>query len=374
MLYYLSEYLFQHFYIEKGIDFFKIFFIVRYLSVRAALAAFTALLISIALGPWFIRKLYRLNIGQEIRTHECPPLAAMHKDKKGTPTMGGILILFAIMVPTFLWIDVLNVFAIILIISTLWLGALGAKDDYLKIKHKRSKGLSIRRKLIWQCILGLLVGVLLYLIPKEIYPKSLFVPFYTYEIIGTVGLFYILLATVVIVGSSNAVNLTDGLDGLAIGCSIVACSVFIIISYLTGNVKTAEYLNIPFILGSGEAVIFLSSVVAAGLGFLWFNAYPAQVFMGDTGSLALGGAIGTAALIVKKEVLLVLVGGVFVIEALSVLIQVYVFRTKHRRVFLIAPIHHHFEMKGYHEVKVTVRFWIVAIIFALMSLSSLKMQ
>jgi len=376
MLFYLFEYLHQHYYLEKGIKFFSPFRVFRYLSFRAALAAFTALIISIIIGPWFIKKLYQLKIGQQIRTDECPPLATMHRDKKGTPTMGGILILIAIMVPTFLWIELYNVFAVILIVSILWLGMLGARDDYLKIKREKSKGLSIKSKLIWQAVLGLLIGLVLYFLPSKIYPKTIFVPFYKYPIfdLSDMGIVFVIFAAVVIIGSSNAVNLTDGLDGLAIGCTIVASAVYIVISYITGNFIVSDYLNIQFIRGSGEAVIFLSSIVGAGLGFLWFNAYPAQVFMGDTGSLALGGAIGTVALVVKKEILLILVGGVFVAEALSVLIQIYVFRKKHRRFFLIAPVHHHYEMKCYHEVKVTVRFWIVAIIFALLSLASIKLQ
>ena len=376
MLYYLFGYLYDHFYEGEEIKIFSPLRVFKYLSFRAALAAFTALMISIIFGPWFIRKLYKFNIGQQIRTHECPPLAAMHKDKKGTPTMGGILILFAIVLPTLLWIDLMNIFSVVLVFSTLTLGALGGHDDYLKIKHKQSKGLSIRSKLIWQALIGLAVGVILYFVPSDIFPKTIFVPFYKYPLLdfGVISFIFIIYAAMVIVFSSNAVNLTDGLDGLAIGCTIIASAVYIVISYITGNKIISNYLNVQYIQGSGEAVIFLASIVGAGLGFLWFNAFPAQVFMGDTGSLALGGAIGTAALVVKKEILLIIVGGVFVIEALSVLIQVYVFRTRHRRVFLIAPIHHHFEMKGYHEVKVTVRFWIVAIIFALISLASLKLQ
>jgi phospho-N-acetylmuramoyl-pentapeptide-transferase len=376
MLYYLFSYLYQHYYVERGIEFFSPFRVFRYISFRAGLASMTALVLSIIIGPWFIRKLYQLKIGQQIRTEECPPLATMHRDKKGTPTMGGILILVAILVPTLIWIDLHNVFSVILILSAFCLGILGGRDDYLKIKRRQSKGLTIRSKLIWQILLGLLIGSVLYFIPKEIYPKTIFVPFYKHPLIDMsgIGIIFIVFAAFVIVASSNAVNLTDGLDGLAIGCTIVASAVYIIISYITGNIIVSDYLNIQYVRGSGEAVIFLSSMIGAGLGFLWFNAYPAQVFMGDTGSLALGGAIGTVALVVKKEILLILVGGVFVIEALSVLTQIYVFRTRHRRFFLIAPIHHHFEMKGYHEVKVTVRFWIVAVIFALISLASIKLQ
>ncbi|MBN1917157.1 MAG: phospho-N-acetylmuramoyl-pentapeptide-transferase [Verrucomicrobia bacterium] len=392
----------------------------QYLSVRATLAAITAMALSIMLGPWLIRKLYALKIGQPIRKDECPPLHALHRSKEGTPTMGGVLIVAAMVLPTLLWADMLSVFVLLVVGATLWLGVLGGIDDYLKIKQRNSKGLRARTKLAWQVLLGALVGCVLVAMPEpgrllsttqpnllkslsgesaeeavngtvngthpapdvrnvirdygiRGYPKTLFLPFYRYPLVW-LGAFYALLAVFVIAGSSNAVNLTDGLDGLAIGCSTTVAFVYVVISYLTGNFLLADYLNIEFINGSGELVIFLASMIGAGLGFLWFNAHPAQIFMGDTGSLALGGALGTVALIVKKEFLLLIAGGIFVIEALSVILQVAFFKWKRRRIFRMSPLHHHFEMCGWSETKVTVRFWIIAITFALLSLASLKLQ
>ena len=414
MLYYLLTWLHQHILevYEKDLPL-RVF---KYLSFRAGLAAITAMAVSILLGPWLIRKLYALKIGQPIRKDECPPLHALHRDKEGTPTMGGVLIVAAMVVPTLLWADVLGPFVLLVVGATLWLGVLGAIDDYLKIRHRNSRGLKARTKLTWQILLGVVVGLVLVampapkrehsttrpqlvaaLAPDETetpadgtrvtpdvpailnkhkisgYPKSLFVPFYRYPV-AWIGGFYVLLAVLVIAGSSNAVNLTDGLDGLAIGCTTVVAFVYIIISYLSGNFLLSDYLNIEFINGSGELVIFLAAMVGAGLGFLWFNAHPAQVFMGDTGSLALGGAIGTVALIVKKEFLLLIAGGIFVLEAVSVILQVGYFKWKRRRLFKMSPLHHHFEMCGWSETKVTVRLWIIAISFALISLATLKLQ
>jgi len=414
MLYHLFTWLHQHILdvYDKDLPL-RVF---KYLSLRAALAAITAMVISIALGPWLIRKLYALKIGQPIRKDECPPLHALHRNKEGTPTMGGVLIVAAIVLPTLLWADVLGPFVLLAVGATLWLGALGAVDDYLKIRHHNSIGLRKRTKLAWQVLLGLTVGVTLVAMPapkRELsttrpqllneltgsvppqttgvaapapdvravlkeheirgYPKTLFLPFYRWPV-AVIGAFYILFAVLVITGSSNAVNLTDGLDGLAIGCSIAVALVYIVISYVSGNFLLSDYLNIEFINGSGELVIFLSSMVGAGLGFLWFNAHPAQIFMGDTGSLALGGAIGTVALVVKKEFLLLIAGGIFVIEAASVILQVAYFKWKRERLFRMAPLHHHFEMCGWSETKVTVRLWIIGTIFALLSLASLKLQ
>ncbi len=407
MLYYLFTWLQQY------ISPLRVF---KYLSFRAGLAAITAMAVSILLGPWLIRKLYALKIGQPIRKDECPPLHALHRDKEGTPTMGGVLIVAAMVVPTLLWADVVGPFVLLVVGATLWLGVLGAIDDYLKIRHRNSRGLRARTKFAWQVVLGAVVGLVLVampapkreysttrpqlvaaLAPEETkapadgtavtpdvrailkthkisgYPKSLFVPFFRYPV-AWIGGFYILLAVLVIAGSSNAVNLTDGLDGLAIGCATVVAFVYIIISYLSGNFLLSDYLNIEFINGSGELVIFLAAMIGAGLGFLWFNAHPAQVFMGDTGSLALGGAIGTVALIVKKEFLLLIAGGIFVLEAVSVILQVGYFKWKRRRLFKMSPLHHHFEMCGWSETKVTVRLWIIAITFALISLATLKLQ
>lgn len=414
MLYYFFTWLHQHILDVYDNDLpLRVF---KYLSFRAALAAITAMVISIALGPWLIRKLYALKIGQPIRKDECPPLHALHRDKEGTPTMGGVLIVAAMVLPTLLWADILGPFVLLAVGATLWLGVLGAADDYLKIRRRNSTGLRKRTKLAWQVLLGLAIGTTLVAMPspkrehsttrpqllneltgtvrpertgvagpapdvravlKEHkirgYPKTLFLPFYRRPV-AMIGALYILFAVLVITGSSNAVNLTDGLDGLAIGCSIAVAFVYIVISYVSGNFLLSDYLNIEFINGSGELVIFLSSMVGAGLGFLWFNAHPAQIFMGDTGSLALGGAIGTVALVVKKEFLLLIAGGIFVIEAASVILQVAYFKWKRERLFRMAPLHHHFEMCGWSETKVTVRLWIIGAIFALLSLASLKLQ
>jgi phospho-N-acetylmuramoyl-pentapeptide-transferase len=417
MLYHLFKWLQQFTWVQEHLSPIRVF---KYLSVRAGLAAITAVALSIMLGPWLIRKLYALKIGQPIRKDECPPLHALHRDKEGTPTMGGVLIVAAMVVPTLLWADIIDPFVLMVVGATLWLGVLGAVDDYFKIKHRNSKGLKARTKFAWQVLLGVVVGAALVAMPspnprhstthlnvyKELagesaqdvvngtvngthaepdvkqiiqdngirgYPKSLFVPFVRHPV-AWLGGFYILLAVLVVAGSSNAVNLTDGLDGLAIGCATAVAFVYIIISYLTGNFLLSDYLNIEFINGSGELVIFLAAMIGAGLGFLWFNAHPAQIFMGDTGSLALGGAIGTVALIVKKEVLLLIAGGIFVIEALSVILQVAHFKWKRTRIFKMAPLHHHFEMCGWSETKVTVRLWIIAVMFALVSLASLKLQ
>jgi len=390
----------------------------RYISVRSSIAAISALLISIVVGPWLIRKLYELKIGDKVDRQHCAPLSALHRDKQGTPTMGGLLVLVAVVLPSLLWMKLTNIFALMIIFSTLWLGLLGAVDDYLKLKHKHTRGLSTRKKLFWQLLLGLIIGVVIYALPGEaekksrppqqitgglitaaiaaeqatvketqlpaeqqskpkslkiIYPKTLFVPFYKHPL-ANIGFLYIFFCALVIVGSSNAVNLTDGLDGLAIGCSVIVAAVYLVISYLTSNVILADYLNLQYIRGAEELVIFLSCVIGAGMGFLWYNAYPAQVFMGDTGSLALGGAIGVCAIVVKKEILLILAGGIFVLEALSVILQVMYFKNTRKRLFLMAPIHHHFEMRGMLETKVTIRFWIVTVIFAVLSLASLKLQ
>lgn len=355
----------------------KLFFgfnVFKYITFRAAFAAVTSMLIAIVLGPWVIRKLYSMKIGQEIRKEECLPLYALHKTKEGTPTMGGILILFSVLVSTFLWADILNINVILAVFSLIWLGAIGFWDDYVKIKKKRSLGLTARMKFLLQIMLSLIIALILYFSPKmQAYATKLTVPFFR-EFIFDLGPFYILFLFLVLIGSSNAVNLTDGLDGLAAGCIIISGLALGIMSYIIGNVNFARYLQLLYVPGCGELAVFCASIVGAGLGFLWFNSYPAQVFMGDTGSLSLGGALGVVAILIKKELVLVIVGGIFVIEALSVIIQVASFKLTGKRVFRCAPIHHHFEMKGWAEPKVTIRFWIIAIIFALFSIATLKLQ
>jgi phospho-N-acetylmuramoyl-pentapeptide-transferase len=296
-----------------------------------------------------------------------------HASKAGTPTMGGVLIITATLIPTILWARLDNELVWIMVFATLWLGAVGFIDDYLKVVKRRKKGLVARYKLAGQLGLGLLVGLLLYYRPLILNPAAIEVPFFKDAVIS-LGAFYVLFVMIVITASSNAVNLTDGLDGLAIGLTVFVALAFAAMSYITGHVKFSDYLNVPYIAGTGELTVYCSALIGAGLGFLWFNAHPADVFMGDTGALAVGGALGTLAVLIKKEIWLVIVGGVFVAIAASVIIQIASVKLTGKRVFLMSPLHHHFQKKGWHESKVVVRFWIVGALFALLSLSTLKLQ
>lgn len=350
--------------------------IFRYQTFRSAGAAITALIISFIIGPWIIKKLKERRIGEQIRK-DGPPT---HMAKRGTPTMGGIIIVVAIIAPTLLWANLLNTYTQLILFATLWMGLLGFLDDYLKIIKKLPKGLVARYKLLGQIVLGIILGSIIYFAPEFEEVNSITsVPFFkNYEI--DFGFFYIPVVILVITGTSNAVNLTDGLDGLATGLVGIAGVAFAGMTYITGRIDFSDYLNIIYLEGAGELTIFCSALVGAALGFLWFNAKPAQVFMGDTGALALGGALGTVAILIKKELLLILVGGVFVMEALSVLIQIGYFKyTKRkygegRRIFRMAPLHHHFELLGWEESKIVVRFWIVGILLALLSLSTFKVR
>lgn len=387
-------------------------------STRMLLAAITSLVICIFVGPRFIKKLYEWKIGQPIRKEECPLLGQLHDKKRDTPTMGGALILFSIIVSLFLWMDLHHPFTLILLLTTLFLGGLGAYDDLLKLKYKNPKGLSGKKKLIGQVLFSgfvaaylLVPGVSEFLhrgqwfappiikeqqvVKKEAigeesktitqktltlqeYSSRLYVPFYKGSLItfGGLSLFLIALFMIfVITGASNAVNLTDGLDGLAAGCVIMVSMCLMAIAFCSNNIDVARYLNILYIEGSGEIAIFLSALIGSCLGFLWYNGHPAQVFMGDTGSLALGGIIGVSAVLLNRELLLGIIGGVFVAEALSVILQVgsYKLRNK-KRVFLCAPLHHHFEYKGWPETKVVLRFWIIGFLLAVIGLASLKFQ
>jgi len=383
MLYHiLYEFLYQGF--GKYISALKVLNVFGYITFRTALASLTALTTSMALGPWLIRKLHDFQIGQHIR--EDGPKS--HQTKAGTPTMGGVLIVVSILVPTLLWTDLRNPFMWLAVISTLAYGAVGFADDYLKIRNRRNRGLSGRQKISLQILVSLLVGAfLLYLMHRHLYSAKLTVPFFkslapdlivdrflSTRLFIFAYLPFLAFVSLVIVGASNAVNLTDGLDGLAIGCTVIASAALTALTYITGHRELSRYLEIQNLPSVGEVTIFCGSMVGASLGFLWYNAYPAEVFMGDVGSLALGGAIGTVAVIIKQELLLVFVGGVFVIEAFSVMIQVISFKMRGKRVFLMAPIHHHFELLGWKESKVIIRFWIVALIFALFSLSTLKLR
>jgi phospho-N-acetylmuramoyl-pentapeptide-transferase len=346
---------------------YSVLYVFRYITFRTIYATITALLISFILGPWLIATLQRMQIGQTIR--KVGPES--HFVKEGTPTMGGALILLAIILPTLLWADLTNLYIWVTLLVTTGYGAVGFIDDYLKVVRKNSDGISARQKLFWQILIALIASLLLY--RSGTFDTHLSLPFLK-NVNPDLGAFYILFAILVMVGSSNAVNLTDGLDGLAIGPMIIAAGTFLLLAYLVGNAKLANYLQITGIQGAGELAILCGAMVGAGLGFLWFNSYPAQVFMGDVGSLSLGGALGTIAVITKNEFVLVIVGGIFVIEALSVIVQVISFRYWGRRVFRMAPIHHHFELKGWPEPKIIVRFWIISIVLALIALSTLKLR
>ncbi|HZM70343.1 MAG TPA: phospho-N-acetylmuramoyl-pentapeptide-transferase [Candidatus Cryosericum sp.] len=347
-----------------------VFNVVRYITFRTALATLTALLISLALGPRLISRLREFQIGQQIR----PEGPLSHQSKKGTPTMGGLLILIAVILPSLLWADPSNPFVWIVLISTLLYGVIGFLDDYLKITRKRSLGLTARQKLASQWFVALLVGLaLLSLARAGLYSTVLSIPFFK-RWTPDLDVFFVPWAMLVIVGAANAVNLTDGLDGLAIGSSLIATGTYTILAYIAGHAKVAEYLGVVNVRGTGELAVICGAFVGASLGFLWFNCNPAQVFMGDVGSMALGGAIGTVAILIKQEILLVFVGGLFVIEAVSVILQVGSFKMRGKRIFRMAPIHHHFELSGWPEQKVVIRFWIVALIFALLGLSTLKLR
>jgi phospho-N-acetylmuramoyl-pentapeptide-transferase len=347
------------------------FNVFKYITFRAAMASMTAFVISVALGPFVIMWLKRLNFGENVRREHVETLYNMQKHKQGTPTMGGALIILAITISTILWADIRNQYLLVTIASFLWLGLIGFIDDYTKIMKKRNLGLRPTVKLFGQVALGSVLAV--YIIFFTPIPTELAVPF-TKHMVLSLGAFYMLFVVIVMTSASNAVNLTDGLDGLAIGCTVIAALSYSILTYVTGNFKVSDYLNVFYLQGAGELTVFCAAMMGAGLGFLWFNSHPATVFMGDTGSLALGGGLGVVAILVKKELLLFFVGGIFVIEALSVVLQVIWFKTTKKRLFLCSPIHHHFQLLGWDESKITIRFWIVAIVMALFSLSTLKLQ
>jgi phospho-N-acetylmuramoyl-pentapeptide-transferase len=348
----------------------------KYISVRAFAGAATAFLICVFLGPWVIRQLQRLKVQQYVRKEESAPLHDLHKKKEGTPTMGGILIIGSVTVSTLLWAVPTNVFVWLTLLTFLFMGAVGFIDDFAKLKGKNSKGLSARAKSRLQLLWALLMGGALLMIPEtRTHAKELMVPFIKGPVIADMGWFLAILFTaVIIVGASNAVNLTDGLDGLAIGCTSSVALAYLVMAYVVGRVDFAAYLFLPHIPGSGELTVFCGCLLGGSLGFLWYNCHPAQVFMGDTGSLALGGAIAMVAILIKQELLLVIVGGVFVMEAMSVILQVASFKLRGKRIFACAPIHHHFEFKKWSETQVTIRFWILSILFALLGVATLKIR
>lgn len=346
------------------------FNVFRYITFRSAMAILTALTVSLALGPGLIRGLRQFQIGQEIR-EEGP---ASHRAKQGTPTMGGILVLTAVVLTTLLWADLRNVFVWIAVGSILLFGAIGFADDSLKIARRRNLGLTARRKLLLQVAVALSVGLaLVWLARRGMFTTRLSFPFFK-GLEPDLSWGYPALVVLVLAGSANAVNLTDGLDGLAIGAVLVAAAAFTVLAYASGHAIVADYLGIPNVKGTGELTVFCAAMVGASLGFLWFNCHPAEIFMGDVGSMGLGGALGTVALLTKQEILLVVIGGLFVLEAASVIVQVTVFRTRGRRVLRMSPLHHHFELGGWSESKVVIRFWILAVIFALLALATLKLR
>ncbi|MBN2468313.1 MAG: phospho-N-acetylmuramoyl-pentapeptide-transferase [Deltaproteobacteria bacterium] len=343
----------------------SVFNVFKYITFRTIYATVTALAITLVLGPWVIRKLSRLKMGEVIRSDG----PQSHFKKEGTPTMGGLLILGAVVTSTLLWADLMNRFIWMALLVTVGFGLIGFVDDYVKLKAK--SGISMSLKLIGQLAIAFAVAVYLYF--NFDLNTHLGVPFLK-NVSPDLGWFFVIFAVFVIVGASNAVNLTDGLDGLAIGPAMIAFGTYMVFAYATGHYKIAQYLQIPFVKGSGELAIFCGAMVGAGMGFLWYNTYPAQIFMGDVGSLALGGALGTVAVVTKHEIVLAVVGGVFVMETLSVIFQVGSYRLRKKRIFRMAPIHHHFELKGWTEPKIIVRFWIISIFLALLAISTLKLR
>lgn len=360
MLLYLTDYL---------MNFDGSFRVFQYLTLRAILGALTALIISFIVGPTMIRRLSKKKIGQSIR--EDGPES--HYEKAGTPTMGGTLILVAIAISTLLWADLTNSYVWVVLFVTLGHGIIGFIDDYRKVMQGNSDGLSAKAKLFWQSSIALSAGLFLYNTTELAAETQFIVPFFK-NVILDMSWGYVVMTYIVIVGSSNAVNLTDGLDGLAIMPTVMVAAALGIFAYLSGHMSFADYLSIPYLPKSGELTVFCGALVGAGLGFLWFNAYPAMVFMGDVGALALGAALGIVAILVRQEIVLMIMGGVFVVETVSVIIQVASFKLRGKRVFLMAPIHHHYELKGWPEPRIIVRFWIITVILVLIGLATLKLR
>jgi phospho-N-acetylmuramoyl-pentapeptide-transferase len=377
-LYELREWMLAHNWMSDDAALYKILNLFKYHTFRAGGAAITAFVLSLMYGDKLICKLISLKIGQPIRAaDEVHKLAELHGKKAGTPTMGGILILGTIILSTLLWAKWDNVMVWIVLFTTIGLGALGFRDDYLKISKKNSKGVSARTKLVWQTSVAVIAGfAFAYLVPEDSGHtlRALYIPFVKDAVITDIGIFAVAMFSLIIVGASNAVNLTDGLDGLATGCSLTTALAYTGFGYICGNAKYSDYLGVAHHSLANELPIIAMALAGACLGFLWFNAHPAKMFMGDTGSLALGGCIAALAIGCKQEIVLALVGGVFVMEAMSVILQVWSFKSRGKRIFRMAPIHHHFELAGWHENQVIVRFWIMSLLFALLGLATLKLR
>ena len=351
-------------------DRFAVFNVFRYLTFRTALAVLTAFLLCLLLAPWFIRQLKRRSVGQSIR--EVGP--ERHHGKAGTPTMGGLLIVFAVVVPTLLWADLTNPYVWLAVGTMVSFGAIGFADDYLKLKRGENLGLSGRAKMLLTVVVALAAGAVVLSLPDPYsFEPTVALPFFK-RAVYSLGILYLPFVALVLVSTSHAVNLTDGLDGLAIGATLIAAATYVVFTYVAGNSVVAGYLQVPYVRGVGEVAIFCGAMVGASLGFLWYNSHPAELFMGDVGSLAIGGAIGMVAVMAKHEIQLLIVGGLWVIEVLSVILQVASYKLTGRRVLRMAPIHHHFELSGWPEPKIIVRFWIAAILFALLGLSTLKLR
>ncbi len=343
------------------------FNVFRYITFRTVMAILSALIISFLLTPWLIQKLNELKIKADKRED----IPERHQVKKGTPTMGGFIILLATIIPTLLWADLKNDYIWIVTAALILFGAIGFIDDMRKLRNPQSKGVPGKTKLLLEIVFAVIISMLIYY--RGGFLPQLTVPFFK-NVAPNLGVFYILLCILIIVGTSNSVNLTDGLDGLAIGPVLTVSATFTLFAYLVGNIIFAQYLQIVYVKGAGELTILCGAMLGAGIGFLWYNAHPAELFMGDTGSLSLGAALGTIAVIIKQEILLVIVGGIFVIETLSVVIQVLSFKWRGKRVFKMAPIHHHYELKGWNEAKIVVRFWIVSVILGLIAITTLKLR
>ncbi|MBU1864658.1 MAG: phospho-N-acetylmuramoyl-pentapeptide-transferase [Candidatus Omnitrophica bacterium] len=352
-------------------EYWAVFNVFKYITFRSVGSSVTAFLICTLCGQYCIQFLKSLGAVEPTGREHAPQLDPLYQHKHSIPSMGGILIIGAVLVSNLLWGNFSSKYMVLILTVTIWLGFVGFIDDFVKIKTKSSRGIPAVIKLMGQLILGLILGIFLYHDPA--YQKVLYVPFLK-EYVIYLGIFFIPFVVVVIVGSSNALNITDGLDGLAIGCAVIVAATFSIVSYISGHSTFAAYLNIAYITQSGELAVFCASLIGAGVGFLWFNSYPASVFMGDTGALAIGGAIGAIALFIKKELLLLIVGGVFVWEAISVIMQIVGFKLFKKRIFLMAPFHHHLQLNKWHEAKITVRLWIIAFILALIGLGTLKLQ
>ncbi len=364
------------YYLHELSDWFSPMRVFQYITVRFVMGAGTAFLISVCAGPMAIRVLKRLHFRQYERKEEAPPLYMLHAQKEGTPTMGGVLIIGAVIISVLLWARLDSGFIWLVMGSLVYMGGVGFIDDLAKVLRKQSRGLGAKSKIFLQLLWCAIAFFVLLMIPvaREGIVK-LMVPFLKDPLVKDMGLvFAFIYMSLVVVGSTNAVNLTDGLDGLAVGCSASVAVAYLIMAYLTGHIEFAEYLNIPFVSGGGELAVYCGCLLGACLGFLWWNCHPASVFMGDTGSLALGGTIGMIAVLIKQELTLIIVGGVFVIEAISVILQVVAFKLKGRRIFAMAPVHHHFEIRKWSETQVTVRFWILSIIFAILGILTLKIR